>query len=251
MSDAGERRLVTRAEAAVALGYSPRSLATVMSRHRDRWPAPVGRRRVGRVWQHLYDLDEMLAAAPPARPDRDAPLTSAATISDPDGLLTCLECEGRYRSLGRHLAAAHAMTGAEYREAHQLPATGALWADGLRADAQARQRAALVEDPDHLAHLTPYQTPQWARRIAASAAEPLDRTRGYDLVRLHRLPGQRHAVRQMVAARLARLDRAAQEHGYRDLADAIAATRTLTAAEAARRIGVSPQTVRRRRATRA
>ncbi len=60
------RRLVTRAQAAAMVGYSVASLATVMRRDPGAWPSPVGRWKRGRTWVLLWDLDQIVAAAPPA-----------------------------------------------------------------------------------------------------------------------------------------------------------------------------------------
>jgi hypothetical protein len=48
------------------------------------------------------------------------------------------------------------MTGATYREAHELPASGALSADGTRQALSEWMRAKLADDPGALEHLLPY-----------------------------------------------------------------------------------------------
>lgn len=236
-------RLVTRVEAAALLGYSTRSMATVMSRNPERWPRPAALLRNGRVWLLLWDADELLAAAPPASAtERQG---AVATISDPDGLLTCAECDRRFRSLGRHLQAAHGLTGAEYREQHRLPATGSLNSDGMRQVGAIRQRAQLAEDPTALDYLRPYQQPDRLDRMRETAIEVHRSTMGHDLVRAHRLPAQRYAVQVMLARRRERLDEQARRAGYDGIEDAISRTADLSSRAAALEIGIGASTVLR------
>lgn len=240
--------LLTRAEVADLLGYSRTSMATVMSRDPDRWPKPAALLRQGRAWVMLWDTDEILAAAPPAAATVRA--GSVATISDPDGLITCAECGRRFRSLGKHLRRAHGLNAAEYRARHRLPATGALVADGVRQLQSDRQRALLDDDPEALDHLAPYRTSEHLDTLREAAIAAHHETRDHDLVRAHRAPGQRYAVQAMLGRRRERLDEMARVAGYGDFAAAIAATRDLTSREAASRLGVGASTVLRyRRAT--
>ncbi|WP_425580356.1 MucR family transcriptional regulator [Streptomyces polychromogenes] len=58
-----------------------------------------------------------------------------------DGRLECLECGGWYRLLPPHLGAAHRMSAAEYREAHQLPRRLGLRARDLSEQAREQGRA--------------------------------------------------------------------------------------------------------------
>ncbi len=243
---AGHERLVTRAEAASALGYSITSMAAVMRRSPQRWPRPVALLRHGRVWQLLWDLDELEAAAPRAEPG--ARLGSVATITDPDGILTCLECGGRYRSLGAHLARAHDMTGAEYRERHRLPATGALMADAGRAEQSVRMYAEIAEDPDAIAHLAPYQDRGRLDRMRAEGVESIRRTVGYESVRASRRPGQRYAAQVMAGSRLARLDERVRARGFDGVLGAVRATMHLSGRRAAEVTGLSATSVYRYRA---
>lgn len=239
--------LLTRAEVADRLGYSRTSMATVMSRHPDRWPRPAALLRQGRAWVMLWDSDEIDAAAPPAAAHLRA--GGVATVSDPDGLLTCLEleCGRRLRSLGRHLHAAHDLTADEYRERHRLPATAALEADGVRQAGSDRQRALLAADPAALAHLDPYRSSEHLDQLRETAIDALRETRDHDLVRAHRAPGQRYAVQVMAARRRERLDDIARRAGYPSLAEAIADTVDMSAPAAAARIGIGASTVRRHR----
>jgi hypothetical protein len=57
----------------------------------------------------LWDLTELRAA------DRlTGPGGRGATISDPDGLTACLECDRRLRNLGPHLVRAHGLDAVAY-----------------------------------------------------------------------------------------------------------------------------------------
>lgn len=239
-------RLVTRVEAAALLGYSVKSMATVMSRDPARWPRPAALLHSGRVWLMLWDADELVAAAPQA--SATTRRGSASTISDSDGLLTCLECTRRFRSLGRHLQAAHGVTAAEYRQRHHLPATGALSADGMREDTSNRQRARLAGDPAAFDHLRPYQDGNRLDQIRETAIEAHRGTMSTDLVRTHRLAGQRYAVQVMAASRRERLDEIARRAGFGSMDAAVRETADLALKSAARRIGVGPSTVARWRA---
>lgn len=236
-------RLVTRIEAANLLGYSVTSMATVMSRAPERWPRPAGMLRQGRVWLLLWDADELLAAAPPATATRRS--GAVATISDTDGLLTCLECGRRMRSLGRHLSAKHQMSAVEYRERHHLPATGALAADGTRQALSEHQRAALATDPDALNHLQTWQTPEHLAVMRDAAIDSHRTTMTYELVRDHRRPGQRRAVQVMNESRRSRLDEIARGTGFTSIEAAIEETAELPARQAGLRIGIGASTVRR------
>lgn len=78
----------------------------------------------------------------PAEPEADdkKPLVSVRASVKPD-YLVCMECGRRHKTLKRHLAAAHGLTPAQYREAHGLPAgypmVARSFADQRRALAQA------------------------------------------------------------------------------------------------------------------
>jgi len=241
-------RLLTRDEVADRLGYSRTSMATVMSRDPQRWPRPAAMLRRGRVWVLLWDADEIDAVAPPATATQRR--GARATVSDSDGLLTCLECGRRYRSLGRHLHAAHQLSAAEYRARHDLPATAALRADGDRERSAQYWRQRLAVDPTAVDHLQPWNRPDHLDAIRPKAIEVHRSTRELEIVRAHRAPGQRYAVQAMLARRRARLDDLARAAGYPDFAAAIEAMRDLPATEAARRIGCGASTVRRYRARR-
>jgi len=219
------------------LGYSQKSLATLMSRYPDRWPRPAALLRVGRVWQLLWDMDELLEAAPATA--ADARLGGASTISDPDGAITCLECRQRFRNLGRHLSHAHAMTADEYRAAHQLPATGALMADAQRSEGRAR-----MLDTD-TSHLDAYRDPEHLDELRVGAVESLRETADYERVRAARLPGRRYAAQVMSGRRRTILDDRVCEHGWDGLEAAIAGTRHLSVREATEATGLSETSLRR------
>lgn len=172
----------------------------------------------------------------------------AITVSDDDGLLTCLECGRRFRGLSAHLWRTHQMRGAEYREAHGLPATAALMSDDTRRLMQAAGQER--HDAGELDHLLPYQSPEHLRTIGQEkgAPDPSAASRDHEAVRRNRRPGQEHAVVRMVAARMRKLDEAARAHGYRNAADAVDRTLDMSARAAARATGLSAQTITRRRA---
>lgn len=243
-------RIVSRAEAAEALGYSPSSLTTMMSSNPDRWPVPVGRRKDGRTWKPVYDLHAMIEAVG-RKGARMTRIGDGATVSDDDGLLTCLECGWRGRGLGSHLRRVHDMRGAEYREAHGLPVTAALSGDDTRRLQQDDGRAR--RDAGELGHLARYQSPEHLRTIGQEkgSEDPSAASRDHEAVRRNRRPGQEHAVVRMVGARLKKLDEAARAHGYLNAADAVEKTLGMPAKAAARATGLSAQTITRRRAERA
>jgi len=232
-------RLVTRREAADDLGYSAASLATLISRYPQRWPRPAAMLRVGRVWQMLWDLDELQSAVPPLRESR---IGRGSTVSESDGIIRCLECGLRFRNLGRHLNAAHDMTAAEYRSAHQLPATAALMADAQRAQGHDR-----MMDAD-IAHLAKFRTPEHLNQMRAAAIESIRVTEDYAAVRAARAAGRRYAVQVMHGKRMLAIDDKARQAGYEGIDDAIRATQALAGTAAAAKIGIGHTTVLRRRA---
>lgn len=241
----GHEHLVTRKEAAAALGYSPSSMARVMWSHRDRWPGPVAMLRTGRAWALLWDLDALLAVAPHA--DATTRRGGAATITDADGLLTCLECGRRFRALGRHVNHAHGLTAGEYRERHRLPATGALLADAHRVETSQRMRSALEDDPRTLAHLARFQGADRLDAMREDAIKSNRRTMTYETTVERRAPARRYAVQVMQGRRREALDRQVQAHGYADMDSAVRATLALTQRDAARQVGVSASTIGRAR----
>lgn len=209
-------QLVSRAEAAPVLGYANRdSLGLVMRARPERWPAPVACRL--RPRELLWDLAELRAAD-----HHGGPVGRGATVSDPDGLITCLECDRRLRNLGPHLVRAHGLDAVAYRARHDLPATAALTADQTRALMRESQLAAMGADPTILPRLQAGPT----RRVPVP-----------------RIPRDTGPARSPAAA-LER-ERFARAAGYPDWATAIGATRHLTQEGAAQQLGCAVSTIKR------
>lgn len=80
-----------------------------------------------------------------------------------DGRLVCHECGGAYLSLAAHVAVAHGMSAAEYREVYELPRTTRLIAASVRERTGAR-----ATSPENLARLARVRDPQ----AAADARTP-------------------------------------------------------------------------------
>jgi hypothetical protein len=208
--------LVSRAEAAPELGYANRdSLGMVMRADPDRWPAPVACRLQPR--ELLWDLAELRAADRPS-----GQVGRGATVSDPDGLIACRECDRRLRNLGPHLARAHGLDAIAYRARHDLPATAALSSDQTRAIMRTKQLQAMREDPTILPRLQAGPT----RRVPVA-----------------RIPRDTGPARSPAAA-LER-QRIARAAGYSDWATAIGGTRHLTQEGAAQRLGCAVSTIKR------
>ena len=133
------------------------------------------------------------------------------------------------------------MTGDEYREAHRLPATGALAADGVRAAIGDRMRQVIADDPHALDHLNV------SREFldAIRSPERVSETRAYESVRVRQLRGQRYAVQVMAGRRRAIQDEALRRRGYDGLDGAIRATAHLSVREAAAATGLGQTTIRR------
>ncbi len=235
--------LVTRREAEPILGYAPGSLKAVMQQQRGRWPAPVACRIRGRAL--LWDLGELHAAARSGtgrgsrRPDG----------ADPDGLVTCLECGRRFRSLGPHLARAHRITADAYREQHQLPASAALMATGTRNALSATRLEAIRESPDLLDRMTS-ATPS-LEELARRSAEARAGTDHLPAVRAARRRGWDVSVRKSAQVREEHREQAARSAGYASWAEAISKTRHLSGRQAASLLSVGQATVQRWRARQA
>lgn len=224
--------LVNRAVAELALGYARGSLRTVMRKQPGRWPGPVACRLDGRIL--LWDLDELRAA------DHRGEQVGANswTVSDPDGLITCLECGRRFRSLGPHLARAHQLPAREYRARHQLPATAALTSDNTRASLRDQRLQALAQDPTLLDHLRAWPTPRGPRTVPGQVPVVREHRRGTDHLRV--------AASARVRAR--RREERAQAAGYDTWATAVEATRELTRDLAAAQLGCGTTTITQWRA---
>ncbi|MFF4699898.1 MucR family transcriptional regulator [Streptomyces chattanoogensis] len=230
--------LVTRREAEPILGYAPGSLKELMRQQPGRWPAPASRQD-----HHpralLYDLDALRAAigcdAPGALRGPDG--------ADADGLVTCLSCGRRYRSLGPHLARVHQITAADYRAEHRLPATTALMARSTRAALSGIRRQAQADDPSLLTRMRDAVLP--ADELARRSAEARAGTDGLPAVRTARRAGALRTLPAAQAARREAMEAKAHAAGYPSMAVAIDATRAMTVRAAAHRIGVGESTVKR------
>lgn len=129
----------------------------------------------------------------------------------------------------------------EYRARYGIPETTPLVGEAAREAMTDSNRAR------DLTYLRPYQAAGQMDRVRPDAIQRHRETVSRRIVREHMAPAQRRGVAAMQAANRERLDRLAREHGWESLRAAIRATRYLAVAEAARQIGVSKQTVRRRR----
>ncbi|MGZ3103579.1 MucR family transcriptional regulator [Streptomyces sp. H62] len=212
-----------------------------MQQQRGRWPAPVACRVRGRAL--LYNLEELRAAATA----RSGNARSRRPVgADADGLVTCLSCRRRFRSLGPHLARAHEMTAAQYRAEYRLPATAALMAADVRTALSQARTSAMADDPDLVARMraaTP-PLPELSRRSAETRAGTDDD----DLPAVRAACASSAARTTLPAARQARqaaLEAQAQAAGYASVAAAIAATQHLSSRAAAVRIGIGASTVKR------
>lgn len=237
-------RLVTRRGAEPLLGYARGSLKAVMQQQRGRWPAPVACLIKGRAL--LYDLDDLRAAATGGRGDVRSRRRAGA---DADGLVTCLSCGKRYRSLGPHLARAHHTTAAEYRAEHRLPATTALMATDVRAALSQARTSAMADDPDLVDRMRSAALPP--RELARRSAETRAGTDSLPTVRAARAAGARQALPAAQQARREALEAQARAAGYASMAAAIEATRHLPSRAAAAHIGIGATTVNRWRRSQA
>ncbi|MFE8940929.1 MucR family transcriptional regulator [Streptomyces sp. NPDC007872] len=230
--------LVTRREAEPLLGYAPGSLKAVMRQQHTRWPAPVACRVKGRIL--LYDLEEMRAAA---RNGNRAALSHRPAGADADGLVTCLSCGQRYRSLGPHLARAHHMTAAEYRTEHRLPATTALMATDARSALSQARLSAMADDPELIARMRSATPP--VQELARRSTESRAGTDELPAVRAARAAGARKTHPAAQQALRDALEARVRAAGYASVTAAIEATRHLSNRAAATRIGIGASTVSR------
>ncbi|MFE1361298.1 MucR family transcriptional regulator [Streptomyces harbinensis] len=235
-ADCTPSRLVTRREAESLLGYAPGSLKVAMQQQ-ARWPAPVACRLRRRAL--LWDLDALRAVARSGSGVR----SRRPAGDDDDGLVVCLICNRRFRSLGPHLARAHETTAEEYRAEHRLPASTVLMGGEVRGTLSAARRAAMADDPELISRMREAALP--AEELARRSAEGRAGTDDLPAVRAARRAG---ALRNLPAAQQARrevLEERARAAGYGSMAEAIAATRDVSARAAAERIGVGSSTVKR------
>ncbi|MFJ4418788.1 MucR family transcriptional regulator [Streptomyces sp. NPDC088925] len=209
-----------------------------MQQQRGRWPAPVAYRLKGRAL--LYDLDELRAAAHGDSGDVRSPRRAGA---DADGLVTCLSCGYRYRSLGPHLARAHHMTAAEYRAEHGLPATTALMATDVRSALSRARTSAMADDPELIDRMRSAALPR--QELSRRSAEARAGTDDLPTVRAARAAAARKTLPAAQRARREALEEQARAAGYASVTVAIEATRHLSSRAAAARIGIGASTVKR------
>ncbi|MFI5831107.1 MucR family transcriptional regulator [Streptomyces sp. NPDC051578] len=186
----------------------------------------------------LYELEALRAVA---RPGEVRSRRRAG--ADADGLVTCLSCGRRFRSLGPHLARAHHMTAVEYRAEHGLPATTTLMATDARAALSQARTAAMADDPDLVGRMRAAALPQ--QELSRRSAEARAGTNDLPTVRAARAAGARRTLPAARQARSAALEAAVQAAGFESMAAAIDSTRHLSNRAAAARIGVGPSTVKR------
>lgn len=152
-----------------------------------------------------------------------------------NGRLQCLECGRWFRLMAPHLGHAHAMSAAEYREAHQLPRKLSLRADDLNQRAREQGAARYADRPDiRAAMATGRRSIDPADAVAGTRA-----TARYELVRAARRRGGQGKQR---AAR-DRMDQAAQAIGFPDITAYFAARPQMRTAHMARELSVPRATV--------
>ncbi|MEU0596227.1 MucR family transcriptional regulator [Streptomyces ardesiacus] len=207
-----------------------------MQQQRGRWPEPVACRVKGRAL--LWDLHALHAVA------RHGEVRSRRPAgADTDGLVTCLSCGHRYRSLGPHLARAHRMTAAEYRAEHRLPASIALMATDVRAALSQARTSAMADDPGLVGRMRAASLPQ--QELCRRSADVRTATNDLPAVRAARAAGARRSLPAAQQARRNALDAKAVAAGFTSMAAAIDATRHLPSRTAATRIGIGASTVKR------
>jgi hypothetical protein len=134
------------------------------------------------------------------------------------------------------------MTAGQYRAAHQLPRTAALAADSTRALGRERMLA------ENTSHLDAYRTRDRLAEMLPAGIASARQTRDYEVVREHRLPGQRRATRVMQARKAEVLEARVVARGYRSVVDGIEQTREMPLRAAAAALDISATSVLRRRA---
>lgn len=151
--------------------------------------------------------------------------------------LQCLECARWYRQLPPHLRAAHDLSGAEYRERHELATKVPLRAPDLQDRASSQGRDRYASRPDIRQHL----------EDGRAAADPVEHLAGVQ--RTARYEGVRAVRRIGGAARhdkaLADLDARAEALGFTDLAAYLAARAGTGYRPIAAEIGVGRTPLRR------
>lgn len=231
--------LVTRREAEPMLGYAPHSLKVVMRQQRGRWPEPVACRVRDRALLWQAEALREAAGHGTGRARRAGRLDGA----DPDGIVTCLSCGRRLRSLGPHLARVHQITAVEYRAEHRLPATLALMAPDVRGALSEARLAAMDDDPEIIERMRAATPPNAV--LVRWSIEGRTATAGFPAVRAARAAVARKTLPRAQQARRDAVEQRAHAAGYPSMADAIEATRSMSQRGAAARIGVAAGTVSR------
>lgn len=173
-----------------------------------------------------------------------AELAALADGVQPEGdrKLLCRECGGWYRSLSAHLANKHALEPASYRERYGLAIGARLEAEDVQHKRVANGKERWTSDPALQEACRPNRT---------TSAERLARTRKARRISSAR-PGGR-AVREETGRRLARVlpertreefEERARQLSYSSVAELLAATAHLTAADLARLLGVAQHRAR-------
>ncbi|MFJ5952567.1 MucR family transcriptional regulator [Streptomyces noursei] len=152
------------------------------------------------------------------------------TQPEEEGRLQCLECGGLYRLLAPHLAQAHHMSTAEYRQAHHLPRRLSLRSADLNERARDFGRALYSARADVRAHLDAGRT----RNIDA-IREGSRASAHYPMV----VNSRRRAAKAKQDLARRRIDEAAQACGYRTIEDYFAARRDRPTTELAAELGIS------------
>lgn len=154
---------------------------------------------------------------------------------DEDGRLLCLECGRPFSLLAPHLARAHGMTSAEYREAHRLPRRLGLRTVALSEQARKAGTDRYAQRPDIREVMARGRT----RAVDTDAVASSQETALRPMVRAARKRGgQGHAdaARRRMTARV-------QAAGFVTIGDYFAARTGAAVAAMARELGVARRTV--------
>jgi predicted transcriptional regulator len=163
--------------------------------------------------------------------------------ADDDGLITCLMCGRRFRSLGPHIFRIHHVTAADYRTAHGLPATAALMATETRAALSATRKAAMAEDPELVGRMRAAALP--AAELSRRSASKRATTSRLPLVRQARRRGWDVSVQKSAASRADSREELAKTAGFASWHEAIEATRAMPSRQAAELLDVGKTMVLR------
>lgn len=152
-----------------------------------------------------------------------------------DGRLICLDCGRPFKLLAPHLARAHGVSTAQYRETHQLPRTLSLRTAALserarRQGADRYQRRVDIREAMDRGRMRPVD--------AAAVASSQETARRPMVLRTRKRAAQGHAD----AARRRMVERV-QGVGFADLRGYFAARSGVSVAAMARELGVARRTV--------